>query len=231
MLESVLNFSGSKFFALVLKTEPERTKNWFRATEICNQLFSKNNSQKYVKLHCKEWQYREFQVGNGRPALYVCESGVYRLILKSKSYTAIQFQDWLTEEVLPKLRAGGIQPLENITSIKLKNASNKLKALEKKNEELSQYITQELDNAKQQARVEAKIDFELEHDDPLTGKPLLFQKYSSSGTEENKIKVSANELVAKLRENLSGCSYSQSYKGVVDALKEFGFMSEDEYKL
>ena len=172
MLESVLNFSGSKFFVLVLDREPEQTKNWFRATEICNQLFSKNNSQKYVKLHCKEWQYREFQVGNGRPALYVCESGVYRLILKSKSYSAVKFQDWLTEEVLPKLRVAGIQPLENLTSIKLKNASDKLKVLEEKNQKLSRYISEELNNAKQKARVEAKIDYELEHDDPLTGKPL-----------------------------------------------------------
>lgn len=107
MLDKVKKLSDSDAFTIVLENEPEKTRYWFRATEICDVLFTKNNTQRYITLHCKDWQYRQFQVGKGRPALYVCESGVYRLILRSKSPIALEFQDWITEELLPKLRASG----------------------------------------------------------------------------------------------------------------------------
>lgn len=113
MLKQIQALSNSDVFTIVLENEPEKTKYWFRATELCELLFSKSNSQKYVKLHCKDWQYREFQNGNGRPALYVCESGVYRLILRSKAPIAIEFQDWLTEDLLPKLRKQGIYVIKS----------------------------------------------------------------------------------------------------------------------
>lgn len=116
MLEQIQKFSDSDVFSLTLESEPEKTRYWFRATEICDLLFTKGNTQRYVTLHCKDWQYREFQVGKGRPALYVCESGVYRLILRSKSQFALEFQDWLTEEVLPKLRASGGYIMPTATS-------------------------------------------------------------------------------------------------------------------
>lgn len=119
MLEQIQKFSDSEVFSVTLENEPEKTKYWFRATDLCQILFAKGNSHKYVTLHCKEWQYREFQVGMGRPALYVCESGVYRLILRSKAPVALDFQDWLTEEVLPKLRTSGAYVMPNITSEQL----------------------------------------------------------------------------------------------------------------
>lgn len=115
MLSEIQKFSNSEVFFVTLDNEPEKTRHWFRATEICDLLFSKSNSLKYVQLHCKDWQYREFQVGKGRPALYVCESGVYRMILRSKAPIALDFQDWLTEEILPKLRANNVVMLPSVT--------------------------------------------------------------------------------------------------------------------
>lgn len=108
MLEAIQKLSNSEVFSITLENEPEKTKHWFRATDLCEILFTKGNAQRYVNLHCKDWQYREFKVGKGRPALYVCESGVYRLILRSKAPIALEFQDWLTEEVIPKLRNQGL---------------------------------------------------------------------------------------------------------------------------
>jgi prophage antirepressor-like protein len=115
MLNSIDKFSDSEVFSLTLEDEPENSRHWFRATDLCDLLFSKNNAHKYVVTHCKEWQYREFQVGLGRPALYVSESGVYRLILRSKAPIAIEFQDWITEKVLPKLRSTGFYMASDIT--------------------------------------------------------------------------------------------------------------------
>jgi prophage antirepressor-like protein len=130
MLEAIQKFSDSEVFSVTLENEPEKTKHWFRATDLCDVLFSKNNSHKYVTTHCKDWQYREFQVGNGRPALYVCESGVYRLVLRSKAPIAIEFQDWLTEDVLPKLRASGGYIMPTATSEQLEALQAEISSLQ-----------------------------------------------------------------------------------------------------
>jgi prophage antirepressor-like protein len=147
MLEAIQKFSDSEVFSVTLENEPEKTKHWFRATDLCDVLFSKNNSHKYVTTHCKDWQYREFQVGNGRPALYVCESGVYRLILRSKAPIAIEFQDWLTEDVLPKLRASGGYIMPSATSEQLEALQSELTEKVNRIKELHQekeIITKEL---------------------------------------------------------------------------------------
>lgn len=91
---------------------------WLRATVACEKLeFS--DAHRTVTTYCKPHQYQQFKVGNGRPALYVNESGFYRLTLKSKSVAAEEFIDWLTEDVLPKLRASGGYIMPNATSEQL----------------------------------------------------------------------------------------------------------------
>lgn len=132
MLEAIVKFSDSEVFCITLENEPEKTKHWFRATDLCKVLFSKGNAQRYVTLHCKDWQYREFQIGMGRPALYVCESGVYRMILRSKAPIALEFQDWLTEELLPKLRASGGYIMPTATSSQLEALQSEIHALQSK---------------------------------------------------------------------------------------------------
>ena len=103
---------------------------WLRATEVCKQLeFS--DAHRTVKTYLKEHQYQELRLGMGRPALYISESGFYKLILKSKSLIAENFIDWLTEDVLPKLRASGYYIASDATSEQLEAAQieiNKLKS-------------------------------------------------------------------------------------------------------
>lgn len=79
---------------------------WFRATRVC-KILGFSNAFKTVTTHCANYQYREWQVGSGRPAIYLTESGVYRLMLRSKNPAAIEFQDWVCEEVLPAIRKEG----------------------------------------------------------------------------------------------------------------------------
>jgi prophage antirepressor-like protein len=127
MLQEIQKFSDSDVYSVVLPDEPEKMRYWFRASEI-SKFLAYSDTFRAVHSHCKDWQYREFQVGKGRPALYVCESGVYRLILRSKAPIASEFQDWLTEEVLPKLRASGGYIMPTATS-------DQLQALVQKHEE------------------------------------------------------------------------------------------------
>ena len=131
MLHEIQQFGNTAFYTVVLPEEPEKTRNWFRATEVAKFL-GYTDPFRAVHAHCKDWQYREFKVGRGRPALYVCESGVYRLILRSKSKFALDFQDWLTEEVLPKLRASGGYIVPTATSEQLEALQQEISVLQEK---------------------------------------------------------------------------------------------------
>jgi prophage antirepressor-like protein len=107
-------FENKKIVFIELPNEPDHLRYWFRASEVCKVLkFS--NAFEAITQHCKQHQYREFQLGKGRPSNYVSESGVYRLLLRSKAPIAVDFQDWLTEEVLPKLRSRGVYVMPNAT--------------------------------------------------------------------------------------------------------------------
>jgi prophage antirepressor-like protein len=132
MLDSIRKLSNSEVFTVILDDEPEQTKYWFRATELCEVLFHQTNSYRYIKKYCLHWQYREFQVGVGRPAMYICESGVYRLLINSKSPVALDFQAWLTEVLLPKLRGSGGYIMPTATSEQLQALQAEISALQKR---------------------------------------------------------------------------------------------------
>ena len=68
--------------------------------------------------------------------IFISESGLYRLTMKSKNTIAIQFQDWITDKVLPSLRQTGYYKLDNdiknsidILMDKYKNIKNENKSL------------------------------------------------------------------------------------------------------
>jgi len=78
-------------------------KLWFLAKEVCDFLEFSNVSRT-VKEYCREWHYQEWHFGtDGRSALYLTLAGVVRLCLRSKNLNAIDFQDWVTDDVLPDL--------------------------------------------------------------------------------------------------------------------------------
>ncbi len=61
-------------------------------------------------LHPQEKSYlRRTEVGMnpGRDMVIVSESGLYKLILRSRKPEAVAFQDWVTGEVLPSIRKDG----------------------------------------------------------------------------------------------------------------------------
>jgi len=130
-VELGFNFFLEKFEGSEVAIVQDSLNNlWIRATVACEKLgFS--DAHRTVTTYCKEHQYQQFKVGNGRPALYVNESGFYRLVLKSKTPDAEKFIDWLTEDVIKKLRASGGYIMPTATSEQLegliKSANEKLK--------------------------------------------------------------------------------------------------------
>lgn len=106
-MSNVRLFQHPQFGSLTTyKTDEGR--EYFKAHDVCIALRLPNPSQQ-LKRHVKPKWVFEFDDGYSKSgkALYVSEPGLYALIFKSKTPQAEDFQDWVFEDVLPKLRADG----------------------------------------------------------------------------------------------------------------------------
>jgi prophage antirepressor-like protein len=87
---------------------------WFSAKDICDALGYANCTQairdnvpaKHAALS-KRYIRSENGVNQQREITTIDESGLYRLILRSRMPNAEKFTDWVTEEVLPTIRKTG----------------------------------------------------------------------------------------------------------------------------
>ncbi|MCC5606992.1 hypothetical protein LC612_09385 [Nostoc sp. CHAB 5834] len=90
---------------------------WFVATDICKALGLTNPSGHFGSLSEKQKGYRKIQTLGGIQELVVVnESGMYRLIFASKKAKALEFQEWVVDEVLPSIRKTGTYAVSGKTS-------------------------------------------------------------------------------------------------------------------
>lgn len=101
---TVFNFQDFEVRTVAIDGEP-----WFVAKDVCDVLGLTNISESIKRLSEREFSSTEVTDASGRlqQMTIVRESGLYKLILKSRKAAAIAFQDWLTEEVLPSIRKTG----------------------------------------------------------------------------------------------------------------------------
>lgn len=71
---------------------------------------------------------------------FISETGLYRLIFKSKQKNALEFQDWVVEEVLPKLRKNGSYELTEEVKFYVKKLIEEKKKLENDNDILKEKL-------------------------------------------------------------------------------------------
>jgi prophage antirepressor-like protein len=67
----------------------------------------KMNSNQVIKLKNSDVVNSNIRKLNNAGENFLTESGVYKLIFKSKKKEAEKFQDWVTDEVLPQIRKTG----------------------------------------------------------------------------------------------------------------------------
>lgn len=81
---------------------------YFMASDVARALGYTNPSRS-AKDHCKNLIKRctTDSVGREQESLFIPESDIYRLIIKSKLPSAERFEKWLMEEVLPSIRKTG----------------------------------------------------------------------------------------------------------------------------
>jgi prophage antirepressor-like protein len=110
------------------------------------------NEKQVIKLKNSDMHDMHIRKLNNAGENFITESGVYKLIFKSKKEEAEEFQDWVTDEVLPTLRRTGEYKLHskieenNNDYIKIEQSKLEQKAVEifeelnEKTEELGEYF-------------------------------------------------------------------------------------------
>lgn len=80
----------------------------FCARDVCNAL-GHSNPTVALAQHCKglTHSYPLQTPGGLQGATFIGEADLYRLVMRSTLPSAVQFQDWVVEEVLPALRQTG----------------------------------------------------------------------------------------------------------------------------
>jgi anti-repressor protein len=118
----------------------------FNAKDVANCLDIKNvndnlrtmTEKQVIKLTNSIVGSTDFRKLHNTGENFLTESGVYKLIFKSRKESAERFQDWVTDEVLPQIRqTGGYIPIDEDTSdeeIMAKALIVAQRTIEKKNE-------------------------------------------------------------------------------------------------
>ena len=73
--------------------------------------------------------------------IYINESGLYKLVLRSRMKLAKEFQVWIIEDALPKLRKYGFYEVDTKTKTKIKELNHKIALLTKSNNKLKNNMT------------------------------------------------------------------------------------------
>lgn len=99
------DFSGTSVRVVRMDGEP-----WFVASDVCAVL-GYVNGRASVGQHVPVRHQGSVAIYDGTPGnpnrTIISESGLYRLIMRSNSLHAEPFQDWVTDEVLPRVRQTG----------------------------------------------------------------------------------------------------------------------------
>lgn len=87
----------------------EKGETWWCGKDVCTVLGYSNDS-KAINDHCKEKGVTKRYTltdGGKQELLYINESNLYRMIIKSKKTEAEKFEEWVFETVLPEIRRTG----------------------------------------------------------------------------------------------------------------------------
>lgn len=193
----LFNFNGSNIRTLTIDNEP-----YFVGKDVAEVLGYKK-PRNAIKTHVRDKHKKDAPIqgdlGGLQEMTIISEPGLYSLVLKSKAPQAEQFQDWVTEEVLPTIRKHGAYATENkleemlndpqtmITTLqRLKEEQDKRKALEV---EVETQTEARLMAEQQVAEMKPKADFT---DTILKNKSLvtvsqIAKDYGMSAKEMNKL--------------------------------------------
>ncbi len=117
---------------------------WFVAKDVA-ELLGYKKSRNAISRHCKGALKHPVQTNGGIQDLTIIpEQDVFRLILRSKLPSAIKFEEWLFDEVLPTIRKKGSYDLNPYNLSRLEILKLGLEAEEEKNRLREEYSSKAL---------------------------------------------------------------------------------------
>jgi len=118
---------------------------WFRLADITDILEYKSRKDVIRDIIDKKYRKSLKNINTNQniikqkpDTIYITESGLYKLVIRSKMRVAEKFQEWLIEEALPKLRQYGKYEVDAKTQTKIKTLNHKISLLTKSNKKLKQ---------------------------------------------------------------------------------------------
>ena len=126
----------------------------FNSKDVVNCLDIKNvnenirlmNEKQVVKLRNSDISNTDIRKLNNAGENFLTESGVYKLIFKSRKEEAERFQGWISDEVLPSIRQTGAYITNNADPQALRDKANEIESLDTVNKTI-EILTPFLDNA------------------------------------------------------------------------------------
>lgn len=108
----IFDFNGTVLF------NPRHVGECLELTESAVRMsIAKMNEKQVIKLKNLDVKDTDIRKLNNAGENFLTESGVYKLIFKSKKEQAEKFQDWVTDEVLPAIRKTGTYQSKVLTPI------------------------------------------------------------------------------------------------------------------
>ena len=136
----------------------EGDKVLFCATDVAKAL-GYSNQRDAVGRHCRGVVKRDTLTSGGMQELsFIPEGDVYRLIIRSKLPSAVKFEHWVFDEVLPSIRKRGLYAVDEV----LNNPDLLIGALTELKKEREEKKRLELENAvkaQQIAEMQPKVSY------------------------------------------------------------------------
>ncbi|HFL2474546.1 TPA: Bro-N domain-containing protein [Clostridioides difficile] len=182
------------------------------SNEGIRKSITRMNDNQVIKLTNSVVTDSHIRKLNNRGENFLTESGVYKLIFKSKKKEAEKFQDWVTDEVLPNIRKHGSFSInrDNIKDVLMPIMLNGMLA---GFEQLSIENDKKIDNRFNQ--IENKLDMKYERQDRQFQemKDMVGLKTKNIRTLSTLLKIRLSEL-----KGYNVNAYNYDYRTVVTRL-------------
>lgn len=97
----IFDFENNETRVRIINEQP-----YFIANDVC-KILGYINTSKAISDHTEDDERCNVSLERGGKQLFINESGLYSLIIRSKKKEAKKFKKWITSEVLPSIRKTG----------------------------------------------------------------------------------------------------------------------------
>ncbi|SJP46300.1 Bro-N domain-containing protein [Clostridioides difficile] len=148
-MNEIMNFEGKDIevfeFEGQILFNPKHVAECLDISDV-NSSIRKFNDNQVVKLTNSKMHNMQFRKLHNTGENFLTESGVYKLIFKSKKEEAERFQDWISDEVLPAIRQTGAYITNSADPKALREKANEIESLDTVNKTI-EILTPLLDGA------------------------------------------------------------------------------------